>query len=79
MFTSVGMGPSTSVIVKGLASLAEKSDIHFDDDDECDLMQAVLAFHSSTPESLCMRGARSSFRRPATAYDPPALIAVAIE
>ena len=71
MSTSGGMGPSASVTVKRLASLlAEKSPLF--DDDECDPMQAVLfTFNSSI---MCVRGARSSFRRPATVYNSPALI-----
>ena len=78
MSTSGGMGPSASVTVKRLASLlAEKSDIPYS------MMTSVircrLSFSLLDSSIMCIRGARSPFRRPATVYDSPALIAAAIE
>ena len=78
MSSSEGMGPSATVTVKRLASLmAEKTDTPYSV--MLNVIRCKLSFSLVDSAIMCIRGARSSLRRPAVSFDSPVLIGGAIE
>ena len=78
MSSSGGMGPSATVTVKRLASLmAEKTDTPYSV--MLNVIRCKLSFSLVDSAIMCIRGARSSLRRPAVSFDSPVLIGGAIE
>ena len=78
MSSSGGMGPSATVTIKRLASLmAEKTDTP--SSVMLNVIRCKLSFSLVDSAIMCIRGARSSLRRPAVSFDSPVLIGGAIE
>ena len=68
MSSSGGMGPSATVTIKRLASLmAEKADTPYSV--MLNVIRCKLSFSLVDSAIMCIRGARSSLRRPAVSFD----------
>ena len=78
MSSNGGMGPSATVTVKRLTSLmAEKTETPYSV--MLNVVRCKLSFSLVDSAIMCIRGARSSLRRPAVSFNSPVLIGGAIE